>query len=271
MAGVSFGVGDQHPSPVLTKSFLNGLHLRLRAATPSRGVGFMGHEKAFVGQGSKIVASFNLHLFNKLAKHLRDDPTVEAGPMKRTVGKMAGDHVGNPLHASLFNQRLSLQHKARSPGPENHPVAFRAKGHRSILDLRLHRSGSGCEKARTNPRQGCGAGNIICGHHHHPVTAPEPDPICSNTDSLPPGGARGVHRGVGSFRADGLSQLGVAHGQNPKQKLSIKAIPVSFSVQLVDGWLKMLRQPLHLLRISHLKRKGSHQRAQFLRTSPSVA
>ena len=71
--------------------------------------------------------------------------------------------------------------------------------------------GTSGQKARSDPLQQLVAGHFIAGDNQHAPTAPAPDPVLGDRDSLGGAGTCRIDRRVRATCADVLSKLAVAH------------------------------------------------------------
>ncbi len=105
-----------------------------------------------------------------------------------------------------------------------------------LLDDVVGGGGAGGQESRREPRQQRVGAGVVGGHHDHPATATDPDPVLGERGRLRGARARGIDLRVGPARADDLGELRVAHRQAPEYEAPVEYVRVGLDVvaQLVD-------------------------------------
>ena len=143
--------------------------------------------------------------------------------MECGVGKPGRKQAGERSHAPSLALLCTLDHQARSPHAEDHPVPTGIEGQRCILHCLGRRCGPCHQEARTDPLHQCLARDIVRTDDDHPIAATQPDPVRGHPHRLGGACTGRIGLGIGPLSTDVLSKLRVPHAQYLEQEATLKA------------------------------------------------
>ena len=153
-------------------------------------------------------------------KQVLHDPAdvldVEPGAVESAVGSDRGEDFANRLQPAFCGGIGGLHDEGRRPHAKDHPVPTQVERRGGLLHEVVCGGSPGGQESRRQPgQQRIGAG-VVGGHHDHPATAADPDPIFGERGRLSGARARGIDLRVRPACADDLGELRMAHRQAPE-------------------------------------------------------
>ena len=224
VAGKAFGVGDNDVVGRRAEGMAQGHYFGRRAATASRGKGFVGHKDQFSGHCLATDTETTLNGRYQIIHHAGNVIHIQPGAMVGTVAAFTAEQFDDATHPPLTHRILALKHHGAGPHAQNRAVAAPVEGNGRLCYLVI---GSGCtqgQKAGPHPLQQIVAGHVVGRDHDDAAAATAANPVFGNGHRLGRAGTGGVDLGVGSAGADVFGKLAVAHGQNAEKKAAVENV-----------------------------------------------